>query len=115
MVAVAGTAAVAAGLGKIKARMDGKAVWSAIDRDRGGLPQQKRTDDDAPAAKIKDRVVGRRGIRGNIQTRAGCVQKRQEHPQLRVRAWAEQMLKSSSGGRSQRQGVVLESIHQLII
>ena len=111
MVAVAGTAAVAAGLGKIKARMDVKAVRSVIDRDRGGLPQQKRTDDDAPTAERKDRVVGRCGIRGNIQTRTGWMQKRQEDPQIRVRARAKQIIQSEARSVSQADAVLNINIH----
>ncbi len=100
----AGSAAVAAGPGKIQTRMDDETLLAAVHGDRRGLVAQQSGHAQGMAGQGHDDVGLRGRIRGKVEPGAGGIHKGQKDAELRSgRAW-KKPIQGLAGGVGQTDG-----------
>ncbi len=111
MMGAAGPAAVAAGPGKIQARMDDETLLAAVHGDRRGLVAQQPGHAQGVAGQRHDDVGLGGRIRGQVEPGAGGVHERQKDAELRSDRAREKPIKGLAGGLGQADGGGGDGLH----
>ena len=107
----AGPAAVAAGPGKIQARMDDEPPWAAVHGDRRGLVAQQPGHAQGMAVLRHDDVGVRGRILGKVEPGAGGIHKGQKDAELRSGRARKKPIQGLAGGLGQADGGGGDGLH----